>query len=221
MYFYLPDLSQKEFPHDFAKHFLTTRVKKGDLVTVTDLKGSKADIRIEKLDRKQKIINFSLIDKSVEPKPEIEKILIQAQVDKFYLEKLCEIAPLADISKIILFRNDRTQNQNPNFERLERILIRCCEEGEKCYKPKLYLLKTDEELTEILTTLKPTVLTRTSENNIAPSNGKKMSVVVGPNGDWTNEELEKFTSLKLNKFSLGNMNYPSWIAGYTYFIRKK
>jgi 16S rRNA (uracil1498-N3)-methyltransferase len=218
MYFYLPNLNQKEFSHDFAKHFLTMRVKKDDLVTVTDLKGSKAEIRIEKIDIKDKIINYSIIDKIVEPKPKIEKILIQAQIDKFYLEKLCEVAPLADISKIILFRNDRTQNQSPNFERLDRILIRCCEQGEKCYKPKLYLLKTDEELTEVLTSLKPIVLTKNGKLNINALDKTKISIIVGPDGGWTKEELKKFTSLKLKTASLGKTNYPVWLAGYTFFV---
>lgn len=120
MYYYLPKFNQRTLQGDEAGHFLSTRVKEGDELDVCDQKGSIGKIIIEKVDKKKKLIQYSLQSYEVLGKKPNEKILFQAIPDKQYLDKLVELLPLADIDRLILFESQYSPKYNINWERLKK-----------------------------------------------------------------------------------------------------
>ena len=182
MLFFVSQLSQNIIKNEEINHFKTMRVKIGQIVDATDLNGTRAKIKIIEINPKYSELKFDVLEKktysqnvfskntvilnSFQDPPALEneltikpnqKILFQAITDKVYLEKLCEIAPLAGITTINLFFSDRSIKQNVQIERLNKILIRACEQSETLFLPKLILLDKKGLAKQILES-KPAVL---------------------------------------------------------------
>jgi RsmE family RNA methyltransferase len=218
MIFHIKDIVGGVLPKTETDHFFSMRVKDGDVVWVTNLRGEKAQVHIEHVEKKQRTIAYS-IKRRVGEKHNESKLLFQAIPDKHYLDKLCEIAPLAGITHIFLFESDYTQVGAISLDRLEKILIRSCEQCELNTKPILKLVEKDE-LLKLLVAHKPVVLDCEEEqrhNAVSPS--EFHSVLVGPEGGWSKEEQKMFQGIDLPFQHLGVIILPAWIAGYSWFCR--
>ncbi len=182
MLFYVSQINSKILKTDEITHFKTMRVKIGQIIDATDLNGTKAKIHITEINSKYTELKFNILEQKtysqntnskntvilsltgdpqarlneIPTKPN-QKTLFQAITDKVYLEKLCEIAPLAGITTINLFFSDRSIQQNVQIERLNKILIRACEQSETLFLPKLIVLDKKELAQQILEA-KPAVL---------------------------------------------------------------
>ncbi len=219
MIFYIEDISRGSITKSQTDHFFSMRVKSGDEIWVTDLNGSRALISIKNADKRDRVVVYSVVKREKKATLE-EKILFQAIPDKQYLEKLCEVAPLAGITKIVLFESDNTQIGTFSLDRLEKILIRSCEQCELTTKPKLELVEKDAVIKQI-TMYNPIVLDCVVEN----SDGKTAtithynSVLVGPEGGWSKAEQKTFREMGLRVQYLGSIILPAWIAGYSWFCK--
>jgi 16S rRNA (uracil1498-N3)-methyltransferase len=222
MYFYLPTESFSEISTIYADHFVSMRVKPGHIVRTTDLNGTLREIKITEIDKKANLIKFQIINSIIISKKKSQNILIQAITDKIYLEKLIEIAPHANIDIIYLFHSERSPIGSVSMDRLERILLRSCEQAEKAYKPKIKIIDKLSFL-EKIDSYKPVVLEIPNDINVNIFKLEKnniWTILVGPEGGWSANELSLFENKKLAFDSLGSTVYPSWLAGYTWFIRK-
>ncbi len=277
---------------DEINHFKSMRVKVDEIISATDLKGTKAKIKILEINKNYSelkfevlVLNNSHINNTVIPgsirnpltdestitttensKP--SKTIFQAITDKTYLEKLCEIAPLAGIATINLFFSDRSIKQNVQIERLNKILIRACEQSETLFLPELKVIEK-KELTKIMKESKPCVLacylnevgdeqTPRQTSSATPQEGnfktslvsdstkypvqpnvilksfqnplldedkliiktkpKNNNCLVGPEGGWSERELQEFQRLELEFVSIGTTVFPAWLAGFRYFV---
>ena len=145
--------------------------------------------------------------------------MFQAVTDKVYLEKLVEIAPHANIDTIYLFSSDRSPVSNYILERLQRILARSCEQAQKVFMPVIREIET-ADIDKLLLKYKPTVLELETKSTEIISNIQN-TLIVGPEGGWTLEEIQKFKTLHLPFHSFGDVVYPAWLAGYTWFTKLK
>jgi 16S rRNA (uracil1498-N3)-methyltransferase len=213
MYFFLSDISSGTITNEQSQHLWSMRIKNGDQVQVTNLQGSLATINITEVDKATRTINFEIISlERMEKYP--AKTLYQAQTDKLYLEKLCEVAPLARITQITIFPSERSPKQRINSERLEKILIRSCEQSESVWKPELIISEKSTE--EVVQNKNVIVL---DEDGESKNYNHFQSILVGPEGGWSNAERDIFKQMQTPIHSLGGKNLPAWIAGYTYFSR--
>lgn len=222
MYFFVEDLkSGLVFGSPQTDHFFVMRVKIGENLNLTDLAGNVAQVKICELDKKKRFVKYEILN--IEKKKNgLDKILIQAKTDKNYLEKMMEILPLCGVTKIIIFNSDRSNLAiKINIERLEKILIRACEQGEISYKPELIF--NDGVVESILKTQQnPSVLDFPESyphvDNLSTAINKSC-LLVGPEGGWSDKEKQIFIEKKLPIISLGRSVFPAWLAGYTFFIK--
>jgi RsmE family RNA methyltransferase len=224
MYFYLPTSNISQIDDVYTEHFFSMRVKPGDILPTTDLRGLFREIEIIEADKKSKSIKFKTLNSNNIPKAESQNILFQAITDKIYLEKLVEIAPHANIDTIYLFHSDRSPVGNINTDRLERILYRSCEQAQKMYKPSIEVID-HTSLIEKIDFFKPIVLALSDDEESGtvpalPLENTTKSILVGPEGGWSTAENCLFAEKQLIFESLGEVIYPAWLAGYSWFIRK-
>jgi 16S rRNA (uracil1498-N3)-methyltransferase len=217
MRFYVPDLSSQTVQAEAASHFISMRVKPGEIVPVTDLQGRTGQIKIKQIHKHDHFVDFELIESSLVPPP-TPKILIQAIPDKQYLDKFMEVAPLAGVTQIYFFFSDYSADYQINPERLERICVRSCEQAELAYKPRFSFLKLGE-IEEVLASLKPVVLhTQATETQ---SEVSLNCCLVGPEGGWSQKEIENFKQIGLPLVSLGQTVWPAWLAGFSWFVGRQ
>lgn len=194
------------------------RVQVGSSCQVTDLKGNQATIKVTYIDKKTKSIEFEIIEQK-EEFDYLNKTLFQAIPDKVYLEKLVETLPLVKVKTCYLFWSDRSVEYTINWDRLNGILTRSCEQSQSCYKPKFEVIKNKQELNKVLEQKKPLVLECKNMATVQFEVAKKAitkdqkSVLVGPEGGWSNKEIQLFKDTKLEFVHLGELILPSWLAG--------
>ena len=221
MYFYLPQLGIKKLPYPASSHLASMRVQTGDVIFATDLNGKKAKLKIVDFNKKKKEYKFEKIDLEYILPVKEKKVLIQSITDKNYIDKMLEVVPLAGITDVVLFVSDFSPRQNLNKERLEKIIIRSCEQAELIYKPSLTF--SENSLEEIVKKYYPVIL----DSNIVQDEDKNRekddfnSVLVGCEGGWSERELDICKKYNLQFQSLGGVVYPAWIAGYTWFSMMK
>jgi RsmE family RNA methyltransferase len=241
MHFYIPNLKANVLTETQSAHLLVMRVQEGKSYRACDLNGKTCKILITKVDKKSKTIEFeqSEIPKTAEFQ---SKVMFQAIPDKVYLDKLCEVLPLSGVTDLFLFYSDNSIEYPINKERITKLLIRSCEQAEVAYLPKIVVLNKQDLDIELKRHL-PTVLDCSVEmdkpvaeglslhdstiknptavfevNNMAPQGchyeiTTHKPALIGPEGGWTEAEIEYFQSLGLNFASLGSIIYPAWIAG--------
>ena len=149
--------------------------------------------------------------------------LFQAQIDKLYLEKWVEILPFSRFNQVFVFWSDFGPPQKFNFERLEKILIRSCCQGELLYKPTVEFVDKNK-LEKLLVEFQPTVLDceqsklekdvqkTVNLKNPKPENLQNQNYLIGPEGGFSQKEKKYFAELGLDFASLGQIIYPSWLA---------
>lgn len=218
MNFYLPNLNTKTVNNMESAHFFSMRVKVGDEVKLTNLKGQLQKVKITYVDKKIQKIAWEVLKSETIKKPN-GQVLFQASTDRIYLEKLAEILSFSGFSQIYLYQAERTPKQNIAIERLHKILIRGCELAELTWMPSLEIIKNEAEFEELLRIHKPVVLEQQDRKN-NPLTARPNACLVGPEGGWGGKELKLFEVLNLHFKNLGSTVFPAWLAGFAWNQRQ-
>ncbi len=219
MYIYLPSLKISSLREKDCPHLFSLRPQLEQVFTFTDLNGNIRPAKIYKLDKKTKTVDLTWLGDIVTHETSKNRMLIQAIPEKLYLEKLFEILPHSQISEIYLYHSHRSLKQNINFERLQKILIRSCEQSENVFLPKLKMIANSEDLHRLLAANTPLVLEAeaSKETKLSQNKIQNQAVLVGPEGGFSDFEIAEFKEVNLQFYSLGDIVYPSWLAGLCYF----
>lgn len=224
MILYLPDILSLSLEGDLFGRFLAVRVRVGDRVQVTDLKGNLADIEVILVDKKRKLMAWKILGQPVSVKSMNPLVLYQAIPDRLYLEKLMEILPLSPFTDVQLFWSDRCQSYTLVWDRLYGILRRGCEQSERPWLPNLSLTSWDQVKNSMA---KNEVSFLSCPDNATLVDGLQVDVdyrpvrgvVVGPEGGWSLSELKDLMEIRPSFCSLGSVIYPSWLAGFVWSQR--
>jgi 16S rRNA (uracil1498-N3)-methyltransferase len=211
MFLYISNLEEERVAGEESAHFFSLRIKEGQCLWVTDLKGKKAKIKITSISKKLREVTYHILEKietSQEKRP--KKIIFQALLDKQYQEKLVELLPLIKINTLFFFPSKNSQPHKVQLDRLERILIRSCEQSESVFKPKIEILN-EREVFDKIQEFKPTVMEVVNKDigTREIEKGNNDHIVVGPEGGWDSSELQKFRELNLPFINLGETVFPS------------
>lgn len=238
MYFFYPPLQeclQRNFcvvQGDLYKHFASLRVKIKEKVYLTDLQGYLVKGQVQSLDKKKQSLTLTILEVYQQPylsdvllplgqKQEVKcrkaKILFQALLSKIYLDKLFEVIPLA-FDEIYFFAAQHSSTQEKiNQKRLERILIRSCEQAQRVWQPKIFWLKDLDEVVTLIEEKKEkfgdllVLDTWPVENKKeAP---KSNTILVGPEGGLSFAERNFLLEKGFSFLNLGSLVYPSWLCG--------
>lgn len=218
--FYIPEIAGNTvtLDADESKHAVKVlRLSSGDKIQIVDGKGG--FYLAEILDAHPKSCSISIL----ETQKEFEKrnfslhlaIAPTKNIDRFEwcLEKCTEIG----IDTITPLLSEHSERKVIKSERLEKILVSAMKQSVKAYLPKLNELTRFEEL--IKTDFQ-------GEKYIAHCNdgekqhlqklvsgGKDVLILIGPEGDFSPEEVEQAKAAGFTEISLGNARLRTETAG--------
>lgn len=218
--FYVPNISGTEILLDEteSKHAIRVlRLQNGNRVQIVDGKGGFFEAEIS--DANPKKCRLSIIKSQAEfGKKDFHLYIAIAptkNIDRFewFLEKATEIG-IDEITPLITAHSER-KTLNP--ERLEKILVSAMKQSLKAYLPKL----------NNLTSLKELVINNRTENKFIAYcddiqknhlkdldvKGKKTLILIGPEGDFSPEEVEFAIENGFEVVSLGSARLRTETAG--------
>ncbi len=213
------DTVQLVLNEETSKHIVQVlRMQNGEQLQITDGKGNLFTTTITDNNRKRcevAVINTIKIKKSKSKISIAISLIKNASRFEWFLEKATEMG-VAEIIPIIC---TRTEKQQLKFERMQGILISAMLQSQQCWLP---VLQEPIKLNAVInqaTTQQKLIAHCEVENNkiqvssIAANSSEGKLILIGPEGDFTTDEI---TSALQNNFipvSLGNTRLRTETAG--------
>ena len=200
-----------------SKHAIKVlRKKNGDILNFTDGKGSLYKAKIINADSRKcnlEIISHETQEKkhnyylhiAISPTKNIDRF-------KFFLEKVTEIG-IDEITPIICKHSERKIIKK---EKCNKTLLSAMKQSIKYYLPKfndpislIDFLKTEIEAKKYIAHCK----NDNKKEFIKEPIGKKILILIGPEGDFSQDEIKKATQNNFKSISLGNSRLRTETAG--------
>jgi 16S rRNA (uracil1498-N3)-methyltransferase len=120
---------------------------------------------------------------------------------EYFLEKACEIG-IGQITPLICKRTERSKL---NFERMNKILISASKQSKKLHFPILNPSMSFKEAVSAFESVSQKYITSigTKQGFLNVDFEKEILVMVGPEGDFTEEEIQIAKNKSWNEISLG------------------
>ena len=218
--FFAPDLSASEFylPDEETHHFIhVLRFSQGKQIEVTDGKGARALCEAIQVSKKQVLLN--LLEKEIFPVPARKlhvAIAPTKNIDRFewFVEKATELG-IAEITPIICRHSER---KTLKLERIQKLVVSAARQSQHYYFP---IVNEECSFNKLLESQKG----KGAANFIAHcvesqkqeardlSSIPRALVLIGPEGDFSPEEIEKALSMGYKALSLGNSRLRTETAG--------
>lgn len=187
----------------------------GDDLHITNGEGQLFKGRIEDVQKKQALINTGEVIKTEKPQPEINLAispLKKPDRNDFLIEKAVELG----VQKIFFFRSSQTVKQNIKQERTEKIAASAMKQSFRLLLPKIYQPRHFIHVLEDLTSRELLIASQPHQDSkpIWKYEGKNDSVtlLIGPEGDFTKEEMETAINAGAKPVWLGEARYRSETA---------
>ena len=216
--FYLPEISEgvNHLDEDESRHIIKVlRMEPGDEFTITNGRGFFYQARITSIQAKR--CAFEIFEKKQDPKKDFSihiAIAPTKNIDRieWFVEKATEIG-IDEISFVVCQNSER---KTINLERIEKIAISALKQSQQTWLPKLNGIKPLKEILQIPSNQK--FIGYVDENN--PTSLKSIAipdknylVIIGPEGDFSKEELNNAIEGGFKKISLGDTRLRTETAG--------
>jgi 16S rRNA (uracil1498-N3)-methyltransferase len=219
-FFYMPEIAGKEVILDAeeSRHCIRVlRLKKNDAISLVDGKGNlfnavlirpdpaNSKVRIVKTIREYKKRNHHL-HIAMAPTKRTERF-------EWFLEKVTEIG-IDEITPIVCARSER---MSVNMERVARIIIAAMKQSRRAYLPRFNPVKDYQSFLTAIT-CKSKIITHCNSQDL-PMITKQIipdtpaAVLIGPEGDFTPDEVNQAISQGFREASLGHFVYRTETAG--------
>ncbi len=182
------------------------RKKIGDVIFATDGKGFIYECKIIEISKTNLSADIlSKTESDNEPKPEITLalgLLKNPSKYDFVVEKATELG----VKNIIPFTSKFTISEKPKIERWQNLAISAMKQSQRAYLPKVSECIKYEQLIELDFDLK-LIAEQTADNIPFQSwiNNPSILVAVGPEGGFSDDEINKALQHDFKKFNLSNM----------------
>ena len=219
-YFYTPnlDLATLTLDEDTSKHIIQVlRKKVTDEVLLTDGKGTKAVAAITDDNRKRCTVQIIRKEREEEPHPKVSiaiSLVKNASRFEWFLEKATEIG----IREIVPLLCARTEKEKFRHDRLNNILISAMLQSQQCWLPVLHqpteflqLVKEKNHAHRFIAHCLPEQ--KSSLAQVASSLEGSSIIFIGPEGDFTEEEIAGALHQGAKPVSLGNTRLRTETAG--------
>jgi len=219
--FYAPELNDDHYILNEEETFHCARVlrlKAGDNIHLTDGKGNLFTAFLQNTDKKGAMLKITNtirdfgkrnyhVHIAIAPTKNIERF-------EWFLEKVTEIG-IDEITPLICEHSERTVIKP---ERLEKIVISAMKQSIKTYKPIINPLENiDKFLKRDFIDFQTYIATCEGDNRQLLKNLYKASknalILIGPEGDFTTDEVEKSVSSNYIPVSLGDSRLRTETAG--------
>jgi 16S rRNA (uracil1498-N3)-methyltransferase len=222
-YFYLPHLDAEHQQieirgEEFYHLSKVLRIVKGRKIYLLDGRGKTLEAEI--LSKGRNSARVKVLSSSFLPQPKVKIILIQSLIKRERMELVLEKAVELGVSEIVpvitqncLFREKNFKEAR--YQRWQKILIQAMKQSSYPWLPRL--LKP-MRLKEALSFYQGEefckfILDREGESFKKLSGvGSRILLLVGPEGDFTSEEITLAVSLGFKRLSLGNLRLRSETA---------
>ncbi|MCU4157391.1 16S rRNA (uracil(1498)-N(3))-methyltransferase [Carboxylicivirga sp. A043] len=199
-----------------SKHCINVlRHKAGDTITVADGKGHYYKCKI--INAHPKKCDLSLIDKQTFPKAKFGIHMAVAptkSIDRF--EWMIEKAMELGISEITPLLCDHSERKKVRTDRIERIVVAAMKQSLKAYLPIINELTPFDKFIQKNTS--NGYIAHCYDINKSPlkkayTTGSDCTLCIGPEGDFSLEEVEMATKAGFKPVSLGNSRLRTETAG--------
>jgi len=208
--FYCPEIINENvvLPDDEAHHiFHVMRSKSGDLIQLTNGKGSMFTARLTEVSKKQ--VNAEIVEeiKSLPRKYSLHLAIAPTKnIDRFewFLEKATEIG-IEQITPLICNRSERKEIK---LERLEKVIVSAAKQSRKAFFPILNQMLSFDKFIPL--NQSSTKLIAHCEEGEKEAMKKSLSIqkdviiLIGPEGDFSPQEIDKAISCGYKPISLGS-----------------
>ena len=217
--FYDPQLESNHFilNEPESNHCIQVlRKKKGDVLTITDGNGhlyttsieipDKRKCQLKLIEKISKIIDTPNVHIAISPTKNIDRF-------EWFLEKSTEIG-ITEVTPVLCMHSERKHIRN---ERLEKVIISAMKQSVKLYKPKL------NEMISFADFIKKTYVSQKFVAHCAESErsllknkytkGSDVTVLIGPEGDFSPEEIQIANDNNFIPISLGKSRLRTETAG--------
>ena len=197
--------------------FRVLRMSAGDDIKITDGKGVFYQAQIISIDSKKCVFKISTHEKIPKKDYHIHIAIAptkNADRIEWFVEKVVEIG-VHEISFILCKNSER---KVLNLERIEKIAISAMKQSQQAWMPTLHPLRpfsdilkqpADQKFIGHVDYSNPVLLKATAKPN------KSYLVLIGPEGDFSNEELNTALQAGFEKVSLGENRLRTETAGLT------
>jgi 16S rRNA (uracil1498-N3)-methyltransferase len=191
------------------------RMVKGDALHLTDGKGFFYTAKITEAEAKK--CSFEIIDKKQSTKRDYQIHIAIAPTKnadriEWFVEKATEIG--VDEIRFMLCKN--SERKNINLERIEKIVVSAMKQSGQAWLPKVSPLVPFKEVLKYQASQKFIAFVDEKNPNhlrsMAKPNGNYL-VLIGPEGDFSQEELNLALENNFKKVSLGNNRLRTETAG--------
>lgn len=215
--FYLPT-GLKEGEHvtlggDEAHHALhAVRVKVGETVALIDGRGTEALARVEGCTRHEVVLGIDSCN--VLPPEPFQLTLLQAALHtpkamEFVVRHGTEVG----VSRFVFFRGQRSERLRGGLDKLERTAI---EAMKQCGRRWLPAIEAADDLEAALAAATGQLLIASMDASPAALGGltgqEDLAILVGPEGDFAEEETAAALAAGARAFSLGRYTYRAEVA---------
>lgn len=219
-YFYIEDIAADvvTLDEDTSKHVVQVLRKKiGDEILLTDGRGTKATATITDDNRKRCSVRLRGREREEEPQPRVciaISLVKNASRFEWFLEKATEIG----VREIIPLLCERTEKEKFRHDRLNNILVSAMLQSQQCWLPVLH------EPMEFGKVVKQSGYTHKFIGHCLPEervslaqqsndlHGSSM-ILIGPEGDFTKEEIEEALQGGVTAVMLGDTRLRTETAG--------
>lgn len=176
----------------------------GDLYTVEIIDANKNACVVKKINENLKAKNKKQIHIAISPLKNTNRF-------EWFLEKATELG-ISTITPIIC---KRTEKQHFKFERMQNILIAAMLQSQQCYLPQLLepiavndFIKQANQQTKLIAHC-----LEEEKKSVKDFISDDVLMMIGPEGDFTSEEIELALELHFVPISLGNTRLRTETAG--------
>lgn len=191
------------------------RYKEGDSIAVTNGKGLTVSAKITKITKS--ILYFEVLSSTFEDKsPIINAIALSPPKSSDRLEWFIEKATEIGIKEIILFECSRTERSRINIPRLQKIAISAMKQSKQSHLPSIVHYEKLTTLLQHCSDFQTKLIAFCEETQSYIGNHISAGshiVLIGPEGDFTNEEVAMAKSQGFVAVSLGKSILRTETAG--------
>ena len=219
-FFYMPQITGEEviLNAEESRHCVRVlRLKENDMISIVDGKGNLYNAVMMKPDSTNSKVRINSIIREYKKRKHHLHIAIaptkKTERFEWFLEKVTEIG-IDEITPIISARSERLRL---NMERITRIIIAAMKQSQRAYLPRINPLKDYQSFIEEAI-CKSKIITHCNSQDLPVITKKIMSdtpvvVLIGPEGDFTRDEVNKAISHGFREASLGHFVYRTETAG--------
>jgi 16S rRNA (uracil1498-N3)-methyltransferase len=215
----LPDSNQFILSEDTARHIVQVlRMKEGEQVMITNGKGQTLTAEIVLADKKKTEVKIKNKEFVCQPQPKISiaiSLIKNANRFEWFLEKATEIG----VSSIIPLLCKRTEKTHFREERMRTILISAMLQSRQVWLPELSVSKKINEFLKNDLQYDQKFIAHCLEEekkelkDFKLNNSSSKIILIGPEGDFTKEEIDLALENNYIPVSLGETRLRTETAG--------